>query len=169
MNLPLAPLAVAGLAAAAFALSGCDAMAESSSLAYADPPPAYESVLSAVNRARAAGQTCGGEYFAPVQPVEWNGRLERAAEAHTLDMVYHEYFDHVGTDGSTVGDRASRAGYNWRRVGENLARTWRSGGEVVGLWLASPGHCANLMHPSFTEMGVYEQDGYWTQVFGRQR
>jgi uncharacterized protein YkwD len=112
---------------------------------------------------------CGGESFGAAGPVAWNGRLERAAEAHTVDMVIHAYFAHVGTDGSSVGDRVSRVGYDWRRVGENLARANRTAPEVVQLWLDSPAHCANLMHPGFSEMGVYEQDGYWTQVFGRPR
>ena len=61
----------------------------------------------------------------------------------------------------------TRAGYDWRRVGENLARAEMPAAEVVELWLASPGHCANVMHPGHVEMGVAGLDGYWTQVFGR--
>ncbi len=52
-------------------------------------------------------------------------------------------------------------------VGENLARAEVPGSEVVDLWLASPGHCANVMHPGHVEMGAAGRDGYWTQVFGR--
>ena len=43
-------------------------------------------------------------------------------------------------------------------------------------WLASPGHCSNIMNPDFTEMGAaYAIDkssaagSYWTQVFGTPR
>ncbi len=164
-----ATLAAAGLALAALTYAGCDVIAEPSALTYQDPPPAYQSLMNAVNEARAHPRMCGAEAYGAAGAVVWNARLQRAAENHTVDMVYHAYFDHVGTDGSTVGERVSRTGYDWRRVGENLARAWRSPEEVGDLWLASPGHCANLMHPGFTEMGVYEQDGYWTQVFGRQR
>ncbi len=39
-------------------------------------------------------------------------------------------------------------------------------------WIDSPGHCANLMSPTFTEMGIAfvverksEPGIYWTQVF----
>ncbi len=162
-------LAASGVALATFAYAGCDVLAEPSSASNSTPPPAYQSLVSAVNSARAHPRMCGSQSFGAASPVAWNGQLERAAYTHTADMVIHDYFDHVGTDGSTVGTRATRAGYDWRRVGENLARANRTAEEVVDLWLASPGHCANLMHPSFTEMGVNEQDGYWTQVFGRRR
>jgi len=162
-------LAAIGLALTTLTYTGCDVLAEPSSLDYESPPPAYVSMISAVNAARAHPRTCGSESFGAAGPVSWNGRLERAAYTHTADMVLNDYFDHVGSDGSTVGTRVSRVGYNWRRVGENLAHANRSAEEVVNLWLASPGHCANLMHPSFTEIGINEQDGYWTQVFGRQR
>jgi len=44
---------------------------------------------------------------------------------------------------------------------------------VVAGWLASPGHCANLMNPAFSELGAgYAVDPksdagiYWTALFG---
>jgi hypothetical protein len=44
--------------------------------------------------------------------------------------------------------------------------------EVVNTWLASPGHCANLMNPRYSDMGVAyavnpdsEKVIYWAQVF----
>ena len=43
-------------------------------------------------------------------------------------------------------------------------------------WLNSPGHCANIMSPTYTEMGtafaVNDKSGagiYWVQVFGAAR
>jgi uncharacterized protein YkwD len=132
-----------------------------------DPPAAYADLVAAVNEARAVPRMCGDQAFGATAPVAWDGRLERAAERHTLDMAAHGVLSHIGSDGSTVGERVTRAGYDWRRVGENLARAQMPAAEVVELWLASPGHCANVMHPGHVEMGVAGLDGYWTQVFGR--
>ena len=129
----------------------------------------WAEMLSAVNEARAQPQTCGGTTFAPAPPLHWDDRLETAARMHTDDMVRHGHFDHVGTDGSEPGDRARRAGYGWRRVGENIARHQSSVGEVVADWLDSAGHCQQLMDPRFIEMGAVEREGYWTQVFGAPR
>lgn len=151
-------------------LAACD------SLVPADSPwdsaPASEpwhEMLDAVNAERAAGATCGGERYPAVGPLAWNSRLEQAALEHTMDMVRHEHFDHTGTDGSRPGDRAKRAGYRWRIVGENIARYQRTLDEVVADWMASPGHCRQIMDPGFVEMGAVERDRYWTQVFGLPR
>ena len=64
------------------------------------------------------------------------------------------------------------AGYNWRASGENVASGQRDADAVVAAWLESPGHCANIMEPNFTEMGVafVEVPGanpsiYWAQSF----
>jgi len=160
----------AALCAVVVLLTACDTMGidgvESS-----EPPPAsaWNEMLDAVNEVRSQPQTCGGTSFAPVAPLHWDERLEEAARIHTDDMVRHDYFDHVGSDGSGPADRVRRTGYGWRRVGENIARYQQSVDEVVTAWLDSSGHCQQLMDPRFVEMGAVERDGYWTQVFGAPR
>ena len=134
-------------------------------------------ILNAVNAARAAGRSCGGQWFAPAPPLAWNAALGEAAYAHSLDMATHRYFSHQGADGTVVGDRARQAGYGWRRIGENIASGLSTPEEAVAGWLDSPGHCENIMAPGFTEMGaayVVNQKSktgftYWTQVFGTPR
>ncbi|HEU4851243.1 MAG TPA: CAP domain-containing protein [Telluria sp.] len=134
---------------------------------------AAREVLAATNAARARPQTCGERRFGPAPALAWNGALGQAALAHSKDMARRRVFGHAGGDGSDVGKRATRAGYGWRSVAENISFGQRSAEEAVEGWLASPGHCANLMNPAFTEMGAaYALRGaprpaaYWTQVFG---
>ena len=130
-------------------------------------------ILDAVNQARAMPRLCGTRVFAAAAPVAWNGALAAAAVAHSRDMAAHRHMTHEGTDGSEVGTRAGRAGYRWRTIGENIAAGHTSAREAVAGWIDSPGHCANLMNPAFTEMGAgYEISrarmpgfAYWTQVF----
>jgi hypothetical protein len=38
---------------------------------------------------------------------------------------------------------------------------------TLKVWLGSPGHCANIMNPDFTEMGGAVYETYWTTVFGK--
>jgi len=71
---------------------------------------------------------------------------------------------------------AAYAGYRWQQIGENIAAGQGSAEQVVAGWLASPGHCANIMNPGFTEMGAAyatseggAAGSYWTQVFGTPR
>lgn len=133
-------------------------------------------VLRLVNQARARPRHCGDHAFAVVPPLQPNAVLERAAAAHAQDMARHGYLAHRARDGSNPGQRATRAGYRWQAVGENLASGALSAQEVVAGWLRSPDHCANLMQPAFTEMGVAfavnldsEAGIYWAQTLARPR
>ena len=126
-------------------------------------------MVEAVNRVRSAPQTCGGTRLPAAPPVAWNGRLGAAARAHTADMAQNGFFAHVGSDGSQPGDRATRTGYVWRTVGENIAAEYESVDAVMAAWMRSDGHCRNLMDPRFAELGAAEQDGRWTQLFALPR
>jgi uncharacterized protein YkwD len=61
------------------------------------------------------------------------------------------------------------------RAGENIALGPQSADEVVDGWLASPGHCANIMDSRFRHIGVGLATGrgrgqiYWVQTFGAPR
>jgi uncharacterized protein YkwD len=88
-------------------------------------------------------------------------------------MAEHDYFDHVDRRGAGVAERARQHGYRWRAIGENIAAGQGSPQQVVAGWLASPGHCANILSPDFTEMGAAYAindkaalEIYWTQVLG---
>lgn len=133
-------------------------------------------VLQLANEARSRPRQCGNRSFQAAPPLRGNAQLDQAAAVHARDMATHSYMAHEGRDGSTFDDRISRAGYRWRSVAENVAAGQPSADEVVRDWLKSPGHCANLMNPVFTEMGVAfatdarSADGiYWAQTFGRPR
>jgi uncharacterized protein YkwD len=91
-------------------------------------------------------------------------------------MVAQDFFGHAGSDGSTPGERVTRAGYRWSMVGENIAGGVRSARQAVAGWLASPEHCANIMTPGFRQMGVaFAVDPAnvevidWTEDFGAPR
>lgn len=133
-------------------------------------------VLELVNEARAAARRCGFKRHDAAPPLARSALLERAALAHARDMAARSELDHAGSDGSTPGERATRAGYVWRAVGENIAFGQRTAEQVVASWLDSPGHCANLMDADFTEMGVASAVApgakatiYWVQLFAAPR
>lgn len=133
-------------------------------------------VLGLVNKARAQARKCGRVAHAAAGPLKLSPALSRAALGHAKDMAANDFFEHQGSDGSRPSERATRAGYRWRTVGENIALGAPDAESVVQGWLQSPGHCANIMNPQFTEMGLAyfveprRQNGvYWVQVFGRPR
>ncbi|MBC3949546.1 MULTISPECIES: CAP domain-containing protein [Pseudomonas] len=134
-----------------------------------------QKLLVLINAARAQSRQCGTQAVAATTPLTWNPALASAAENHSRGMANNNFFDHMDRDGRMPGDRAELAGYSGRQIGENIAAGQGSVAKVVEGWLASPGHCANLMNPAFNELGAaYAVDPksdagiYWTGVFGAQ-
>ena len=133
------------------------------------PPAVVERAYELINLARGKSRHCGGDFFPAARPLSASDLLQRAALGHAQDMARQHYFEHQGLDGSAPRDRLARLGYAARMTGENIAYGPESAEEVVAGWLASPGHCANIMDPRFREMGLaYAIDArrhatYWVQ------
>lgn len=132
-------------------------------------------VLQLVNDARAMGRRCGSDVYSAAAPLKESKTLRKAAQQHADDMARRDYFDHQGKDGRQPRDRVLAAGYRYRMTAENIAFAPTSAEEVVKGWLASPGHCANIMERRFSELGVGVATGskrghiYWVQEFGQPR
>lgn len=117
-------------------------------------PNFQQEILDRVNQARAAGRTCGSKTYGPAPALRWNGVLFNAAGAHSTDMAANNYFSHTSQDGRNPGQRITGAGYAWSAYGENIAAGQTSAQAVVDGWLASPGHCANIMNASYADIGT---------------
>ena len=133
-------------------------------------------VLELVNQARATPRVCGNRKFNAARPLRWNEQLAAAASMHAEDMARGNFFSHTGRDGSNPAQRVERAGYRYRRTGENIAGGHMQPEAAVAGWIKSPPHCANLMNGAFTEMGAAyavnaksEMGVYWAQEFGTPR
>jgi uncharacterized protein YkwD len=132
-----------------------------------------KALLAEVNAARARPRMCGRQRFAAARPLSWNPALGAAAQGHSKAMAYGNYFAHQDPDGDMPADRARSAGYRGRQIGENIAAGQSSPSKAMAGWLASPGHCANLMNPMFTQVGAgfasearSDNGVYWTMLFG---
>lgn len=132
-------------------------------------------LLQRVNARRASGGSCGTRgSFSPTAALQWNGALTQAAAGHSQDMAALNYFSHTSADGHTPDQRISAAGYPWRAYGENIAAGYSTVQAAVDAWLASDGHCANIMNPGLRDIGVACVPGtgtstypnYWTMDLG---
>jgi uncharacterized protein YkwD len=103
--------------------------------------------------------------------VKGNSLLTKAAYLHSKDMAVNNYFSHDSQDGRTMVDRIKAQGYTKGTLGENIAAGQRTAESVMNSWMDSPGHKANILNCSYTELGVGHYVGgsygqYWTQDFG---
>jgi uncharacterized protein YkwD len=135
----------------------------------------YE-IIAQVNEARATPRRCGTRQFAAAPPLRYSPQLADASQAHATDMARRGYFDHDTPDGVQPTERLAKTGYRWKLTGENIAQGDMNADEAMAGWLRSPGHCANIMEPRFSEMGFgIAADGdrkgslYWVQTFAAPR
>jgi uncharacterized protein YkwD len=138
-------------------------------------PQLRESILQQVNALRARGYNCGGESFKSARSLSWNDKLVVAAAGHSQDMAENNYFSHTNLRGVKAPVRVDAVGYKWTGVAENIAAGMFTTNTVMDGWMGSPGHCRNIMNPSYNEIGVacIARPGtvygeYWTMVLGRR-
>jgi len=81
-------------------------------------------------------------------------KLVASAQGYTGEMVRDDFFSHTGPGGSTPGARIAAAGFQWSWMGENIASGFTTPLSVVTAWMGSQGHCANILSPAFTDIGV---------------
>ena len=132
-----------------------------------------EGILAATNIARSTGVDCGQYGEKPsTTPLTLDPELNKAAQAHAQDMADNNFFAHVGSDGSSFGQRVGRTNFRGQPIGENIAGGGSEPAGIVDRWIASDGHCRNLMNPQATKLGVGFTVGgqygtLWVQVFAR--
>ena len=115
---------------------------------------AERGIIRAINHQRAAhglGQ------------VRASARLNRAADYHSSEMLYGNYFAHPSLNGSPMESRVRRFKHS-RSVGETLAMLGgrcrrHMGGRVVSMWMNSGSHRAVLLSSRFKRVGVARRGG----------
>ena len=73
------------------------------------------------------------------------------------DMVQNDYFAHVSPQGVSPWYFIRRSGYVYQSAGENLAMNFGTSAQIETAWMASPEHRANILDPSFTQVGIAER------------
>jgi uncharacterized protein YkwD len=79
-----------------------------------------------------------------------NRRLNRSAQRWTRTMVRRQIFTH----GANFASRITAVGFNWATAGENIAVGFTTPWQVVQGWMASTGHCQNILYPAFSQVGT---------------
>ena len=98
-------------------------------------------------------------------PLEVNAHLNTAAYRHSNDLSENNLTGHIGSDGSTAGDRIYETGYEWSTWGEICAYGY--GGDkwrVIKAWVESPPHYDLILRDTYQHMGVgisYNPDSAW--------
>jgi uncharacterized protein YkwD len=106
-----------------------------------------------------------------------NTMLNQAAQRHSCFMAAYNTMSHTGgpqPEYREMANRVTKTGYQFSRVGENVAAGQPTAESVMEAWLNSPGHRRNIENAEFDEIGLGIKSSetglrYWTQVFGKQQ
>ena len=108
-------------------------------------------------------------------PYAWSHDLSVAARIQAEDMAANHYLGHIGSDGSTPGQRLDGTGLAGLAVealiiGENCAMGQETPEDAIQGWINSPPHYAAMIHDKFTEIGIgvsTDETGkkYWCTTF----
>jgi uncharacterized protein YkwD len=115
---------------------------------------AERGIVRAINRQRAAHG---------LGAVRASSRLDRAADFHSREMLYGNYFAHPSLNGAPMASRVRRFAHR-KSVGETLAMLGgrcrrHMGGRVVSMWMNSGSHRAVLLSSRFKRVGVARRGG----------
>jgi uncharacterized YkwD family protein len=105
-----------------------------------------------------------------LKPLTMNAGLSKTATLKSQDMAKLNYFDHTSPTYGSPFDMMKKYGISYRTAGENIAMGQTTPEQVMQGWMNSPGHRANILKSSFTQIGVgvaKNSSGrlYWTQQF----
>ncbi|RMD47977.1 MAG: CAP domain-containing protein [Alphaproteobacteria bacterium] len=118
--------------------------------------------LEALNRVRAAEG---------LAPVELDQTLTLAATIHSRDMARQQRPWTWGSDGSSPIDRARRAGFTGRYLGEAISETYENELVTLAAWVDDKASRRVVLHPEARLVGLgwyQEPDGkiWWTLEVG---
>jgi uncharacterized protein YkwD len=112
-----------------------------------------------VNAAKAPTQLVRNAVVCLINQQRTRNGLPKLRESRLLDdsaqhwshtMVASGDFTH----GANFSARISAVGFAWSSAGENIASGYPTPRAVVGAWMASTGHCQNILNPTFTRVGT---------------
>lgn len=103
-------------------------------------------------------------------PLHESRQLDVSAQGWADTMVHTGIFSH----GTNFTARIDATGYFWSNTGENIATGFTTPRAAVRAWMASAGHCENILDPTFADVGTGIQTlplgnytpGTWAQDFG---
>jgi len=116
-------------------------------------------LLELINRERAK---------AGLRSVKLCASIGTAARIKADEMSAKQYFSHTSPVYGSPFEMLRSFGITYKTAGENIAKGQKAPNAVLGAWMNSEGHRANILNQDFEEIGIgYASDGkvtYWVLI-----
>lgn len=100
-----------------------------------------------------------------MNPVTLSVDLTKIARTKSKDGYDHNSGEHTSVTLGTPEEMLVKAKYPFDSMGENLARGYYKGADVVEGWHHSPTHFENIKEESYDTVGIGLYKGWWAQEF----
>ena len=105
-----------------------------------------------------------------LQKLTLNAKISKVARIKCQDMINKRYFSHTSPTYGSPFRMMESFGIRFSAAGENIAYGQKTPAEVMRGWMNSPGHRANILSSTYSNIGVglaTSKTGvkYWTQMF----
>ena len=127
-----------------------------------------ESVWRLTNVARSKKQKCGSSRRRTAPELKYDCELAAMAKLHATELSSRNVLSHTSANGDDMTARANKLNIAWLSLGENIASGHKTAEAAHTAWLASPGHCKNIMNPDFNSIGVALENSTWVVVFAKK-
>ena len=99
-----------------------------------------------------------------------NWEVARVARIKAQDMIDNKYFAHNSPVYGSPFNMMENFGLRFSSAAENIAYGQKTAAAVMQTWMNSPGHRANILSKTVTQIGVGAAKAangtlYWTQMF----
>lgn len=91
---------------------------------------------------------------AGVSAVTLNMQLSAAAQGHSIDQACNNFKGHIGSNGSTIGDRIYAAGYSPSYYVEIIAPAADTPQAAIAQWNSNAIHRLAMLDPKASEIGI---------------
>lgn len=97
--------------------------------------------------------------------LSMSSELSNMAMVKAQDMYNNHYFDHNSPTHGSPFDMMKEFGITYNSAGENIANGQTTPTQVMKDWMNSPGHKANILNKSYTQIGIAFYNNEWVQEF----
>jgi len=110
--------------------------------------------FAAVNKSALLNFANQERQSAGLNTLKEDSRLNDAAYLKAQDMLRNDYFSHTSPSGVSPWYWFSKAGYDYKYAGENLAIDFLDSQELHNAWINSASHRDNIINPNYSSIGI---------------
>ncbi|AFM05309.1 hypothetical protein Fleli_2964 [Bernardetia litoralis DSM 6794] len=119
--------------------------------------------LDLTNELRKKGCHCGGGYFPPVEPIEWDSMIAISTKRLVIALWLKDGMT-SDVDGKNTQQRLADVGIETEKAYENMSYSFTEIEQAFRGWKLTPPHCKRMMDARVKRIGAARKEKYWSMI-----